>query len=394
MYVLRGPRIANLGHLRSSIPSCALYGLKQLGADQRCKHLSTSQPLPSEIQITAASTMSKDSKKPKETPIARPSASVILVSPTNQILLLHRVRTSSAFPSAHVFPGGNISDFHDGSVPAEGDKLRHIDSEAYRLAAIRETFEESGILLARNNGFGRLIEVPDADREEGRKLIHAEKVDFRKWLAAKGGRADLDGLIPFTRWITPVGVPKRFTTQMYLYFLPLAPTDPYRAAGEADPLGSSAPSMIPVPTHDGGLEHTAAQFLPAREWMRMAQAGEIILFPPQFFLLHLISQHLDVGESEAATSELAKRRSALKEFVKTGEPAWGDKCISPTRFMSRKEDGRQVLGLDKPGPELRGSDRKGEFDRVVLVDFRKEGPRKVDVRWRKDVLEEERQSKI
>lgn len=61
----------------------------------------------------------------------------------------------------------------------------------YRLAAIRETFEESGILLARNNGFGRLIEVEDSEREDGRKQIHANKVEFPKWLASKGGRADI-----------------------------------------------------------------------------------------------------------------------------------------------------------------------------------------------------------
>ena len=66
-----------------------------------------------------------------------------------------------------------------------------MDSEIYRLAAIRETFEESGILLARNNGFGRLIEVEDQEREDGRRKVHSGEVDFRKWLAGKGGRADL-----------------------------------------------------------------------------------------------------------------------------------------------------------------------------------------------------------
>ncbi len=58
------------------------------------------------------------------------------------------------------------------------------------MAAVRETFEESGILLARNNGFGRLIEVEDGEREQGRKDVHTSKVAFSKWLASKGGRAD------------------------------------------------------------------------------------------------------------------------------------------------------------------------------------------------------------
>ena len=122
---------------------------------------------------------------------ATESGSVLLISPTNQILLLHRVQTSSAFPSAHVFPGGNLSAQHDGQIPEPEAEARHRDGEAYRLSAIRETFEESGILLARNNGFGRLIEVNDGEREEGRKAIHQGKIDFRTWLARKGGRADI-----------------------------------------------------------------------------------------------------------------------------------------------------------------------------------------------------------
>ncbi len=68
---------------------------------------------------------------------------------------------------------------------------RHEDGEVYRLAAVRETFEESGILLARNNGFGRLIEVEDGEREEGRKRVHGGEVGFVEWLAGKGGRADV-----------------------------------------------------------------------------------------------------------------------------------------------------------------------------------------------------------
>lgn len=119
------------------------------------------------------------------------SQSVILISPQNQVLLLHRVKTSSSFPSAHVFPGGNVSVMHDGELPLPEDPLRHQDIEQYRLAAIRETFEESGILLAKNNGFGRLIEVSEEERIEGRRLVHSGEVEFKKWLSGKGGRADI-----------------------------------------------------------------------------------------------------------------------------------------------------------------------------------------------------------
>jgi hypothetical protein len=108
-----------------------------------------------------------------------------------------------------------------------------------------------------------------------------------------------DKLIPFTHWVTPTNVPKRYTTQMYLYFMPLPvnvdesllkqlPTE-----GERDELQ--------VPTSDGGIEVTEAQFLPAAEWLRRARSAEIILYPPQFLLLHLVSEFLD-QEPRANTS--------------------------------------------------------------------------------------------
>lgn len=115
---------------------------------------------------------------------------MLLISPQNHILLLRRVQTSSSFASAHVFPGGNISPFHDGEPPAPEDTARHHDSEVYRMAAVRETFEESGILLARTKE-GRLLEVDEDEREKVRKLVHGDKIKFEDWLDEKGAKADL-----------------------------------------------------------------------------------------------------------------------------------------------------------------------------------------------------------
>jgi 8-oxo-dGTP pyrophosphatase MutT (NUDIX family) len=137
---------------------------------------------------------------------ASPSASIILVSPTNEILLVHRVKTSSAFPSAHVFPGGNL-DPQDGDVPTDPkDPARHKDSLAYRTGAIRELFEETGILLAKESSSATsLLSVSPEDRLAGRQAVHSGKVSFRDWLASQSKDAVLhtEGLIPFTHWVTP-----------------------------------------------------------------------------------------------------------------------------------------------------------------------------------------------
>jgi 8-oxo-dGTP pyrophosphatase MutT (NUDIX family) len=118
-------------------------------------------------------------------------SSVLLISPTNQILLLHRVQTSSVFPSAHVFPGGNISTQQDGPVPGLEDPRRHADGAAYRLAAIRECFEESGILLAKETGrSGLLVNVDGREIERARHAVHQGALDFRTWVGSLGGFPD------------------------------------------------------------------------------------------------------------------------------------------------------------------------------------------------------------
>jgi 8-oxo-dGTP pyrophosphatase MutT (NUDIX family) len=121
------------------------------------------------------------------------------------VLLLHRVKTSTAFPSAHVFPGGNLSAFHE-EVPAVDSPQRHRDGNAtYRIAAIRETFEETGILLAYPKGKrGRLLELPQDVLDAGRKLVHGNKVRFGDWLDQVGGEADLgEYLKGYRRWPKP-----------------------------------------------------------------------------------------------------------------------------------------------------------------------------------------------
>lgn len=193
----------------------------------------------------------------------------------------------------------------------------------------------------------------------------------------------IEALHPFTRWITPTNLPKRFTTQMYIYFLPL--TQSKSIASEA---------VIPTPTSDGGLEHTAALFAPCSTWLSQARANDIILFPPQFYLMHLLSPLLAPSPSLTAV-ELQMQRENVLEFLK-GDGGdgkgirWKDKVMSPIGLLMRKSDGRSVLGLEKPGPELASKGRGGDEKRVVLVKFGREGPRDVEVRERKEVLAEEK----
>ena len=71
---------------------------------------------------------------------------------------------------------------------------RHQDGLAYRIGAIRETFEETGILLAkRKDGSGELVDLSTDDRDAARKKIHGNQVKFTEWVESVGG-------IPDTGW--------------------------------------------------------------------------------------------------------------------------------------------------------------------------------------------------
>lgn len=67
--------------------------------------------------------------------------------------------------------------------------------------------------------------------------------------------------------------------------------------------------------------------------------------------------------------------------------------MSPDVVSFDKVNRRSVLGLYKPGPELEGSGRCGDPERVILLRNTKEGPRDVEVRWKKEVMAELREGK-
>lgn len=306
---------------------------------------------------------SSSSKSMKELPLANPSASILLISSANHILLLHRVSSSSTFASAHVFPGGHCSP-QDGYLPPPSDPSHHEDSHAYRHAAIRECFEESGILLARKQENTReLVELGEQERDDGRQAVHAEKVPFAEWVNQKGGQMDTEGLVPFTRWLTPANIPKRYSTQMYLYFLPLE---------SGLELGKRTNQMH-IPTPDGGVEHTAAKFAWAGEWIEAALKGECVLFPPQFFLLSLVADFLKPrsdGKGKLDTGELQEQRRQLMDFVEGEDPPWGEKCISPNPI--KKSGDTLWMGMGDAGPELEGTGRSGDKERVLRVELSSE----------------------
>jgi len=129
---------------------------------------------------------------------AIPAASVIVLrdSPL-EVLMIRRHSKSSFVPDAWVFPGGVV----EGS---DHDLGAGTELATMRIAAARELFEESGIWLG-----SPLI---DADAKR-RKLLDGE-ITFASLIDESP--LDFEQLVWTSRWITPVGVPKRFDTYFFL----------------------------------------------------------------------------------------------------------------------------------------------------------------------------------
>ena len=127
---------------------------------------------------------------------------------------------------ALVFPGGSIdADDHaiakDTSLFNGGAGLDALGI-AFRIGAIRETFEECGILLAREMGSSALVSAAHADAiaDKHRVALNKGERTFSDIVATEGIVLALDLLVPFAHWITPAGVPKRFDTHFYLAVAP------------------------------------------------------------------------------------------------------------------------------------------------------------------------------
>ena len=169
--------------------------------------------------------------------VPRPAATVTLVRDTPrgfEVLMMQRNFQSVFMPGMHVFPGGAV-DRHDSSediaalctglTDADASRKLGIASGglAYWIAAIRESFEEAGILLACNDQ-GEIVTLEDTVRAERfhsyRSRVEHGEHPLSDMLRDEGLQLPLQQMTYFSHWITPIGAPRRYDTRFFVAAAP------------------------------------------------------------------------------------------------------------------------------------------------------------------------------
>jgi 8-oxo-dGTP pyrophosphatase MutT (NUDIX family) len=164
---------------------------------------------------------------------------------------------------ALVFPGGSV-DAGDKEIIARPELYSggglDVAALSFRIAAIRETFEESGILVARPRGSKTLIDGKRAAEIEAshRVALCDGQTSFLNVVAESGVSLALDELVPYAHWITPEGMAKRFDTWFFLAAAPPAQLGAHDGKESTDSIwvsprealagGESGRFKLPFPT--------------------------------------------------------------------------------------------------------------------------------------------------
>ncbi|MGZ4615781.1 MAG: NUDIX hydrolase [Actinomycetes bacterium] len=204
-----------------------------------------------------------------------------------EVYLLRRVSSMAFAAGMHVFPGGSVdprdsdpSMAWSGPPPLEWAASLGCDEPLARAlvcAAVRETFEESGVMLAGPSESELVADTTDAAWEVDRQTLLDRSVSLAGLLERRGLVLRSDLLGPWAHWITPEFEPKRFDTRFFVAGVPSG----QRArdiSGEAD----------------------QAVWLPVDDAVRGFAAGELAMMPPTIIALRELAAYDRLAEVLAA----------------------------------------------------------------------------------------------
>ena len=241
-------------------------------------------------------------KQPKGSAVPRLAATLLLLRDDPFEVLMVRRHAKAVFASALVFPGGAIEpgDYDDGwaQLIDDPDGLDR-DEHALRIAAIRETWEETGVLAARGS-----------EGPETAPPVAVPGMPFHDLIEASGMRLALNLVQPFGHWVTPEQEPRRFDTHFFVARMP----------------------SEQIAVSDGGETVEIEWVNPAAAVARTAAGDRSIIFPTLMNLSRL-------AESDDTSTALAAAASRPRYTVQP-------------RIVTR-EDGSRIIAIpDEAGYAL------------------------------------------
>ena len=243
-------------------------------------------PIPQHV-VDQAKEYDDGTKTPVE---PRDAATVILLRPSGHGPSVYYLRRQVSMEFAGgmcVYPGGGVDprDFdHDvawaGPSEAEWAERLGCDEETARAlvcAAVRETFEESGVLLAGTSADDVVADTTGDDWEADRVALESRELAMTDFLERRGLVLRTDLLGAWGAWLTPIFEPKRYRTWFFVALLP---------EGQR--------------TRDVSTESSEVTWLPAIDAVTQAEAGDMLMLPPTYLTSLEVGQFAGPDEVIAA----------------------------------------------------------------------------------------------
>jgi len=225
-----------------------------------------------------------------------------------EVYLLRRQASMAFAAGMCVFPGGGVDprDFDSdvawaGPSPGEWASRLGTDEEMARAlvcAAVRETFEESGVLLAGPSPSSVVEDTTGEDWEADRVALESRSVSLTEFLDRRGLVLRTDLLRPWSAWLTPVFEPRRYRTWFFVAALP---------PGQR--------------TRDVSSESSTVHWSGALDVASAVDAGELLMMPPTYCTCLEVGLYPSPQEVLAAAADREPLEMFMPEVVGEGDAA-------------------------------------------------------------------------
>jgi 8-oxo-dGTP pyrophosphatase MutT (NUDIX family) len=264
----------------------------------------------------------------------RNAATVVLTRAGEQgpeVYLLRRQASMAFAGGMCVFPGGGVDqrDFDHtiawaGPEPGQWAEKLGVDEHLARAlvcAAVRETFEESGVLLAGRSADSVIADTTGEDWEADRQALEGRELAFTEFLDRRGLVLRTDLLGAWSAWLTPIFEPRRYRTWFFVATLP---------EGQL--------------TRDVSSESSSVTWLPVAEALAQVEASEILMMPPTYLTCLEVAQYdgpsaLIEGSRERAVELFMPEVVATDDEFVLSRPAHVEALLDAREAVRRAGDG-------------------------------------------------------